>query len=90
MRGTTIIYAHPETLRIMAEEQVRFSPSTTGLLERARAAWKVFTGKADALSWEEWPDNANQKKVPCPGCDGHECDNGCAYPGVNQQLTREG
>ena len=21
-------------------------------------------------------------KEPCPGCDGHECDNGCAYPGA--------
>lgn len=19
---------------------------------------------------------------PCDGCDGHECDNGCAYPGA--------
>jgi hypothetical protein len=21
-------------------------------------------------------------QTPCPGCDGHECDDGCQYPGV--------
>lgn len=56
MRGTTIIYAHPETLRLIAREQIRFSPTRTGLWERAEASWKVFTGKADALSWEKWPN----------------------------------
>lgn len=23
------------------------------------------------------------QRNPCPGCDGHECDNGCAYPGAS-------
>lgn len=23
-----------------------------------------------------------KRTVPCPGCDGHECDEGCQYPGV--------
>lgn len=24
-------------------------------------------------------------RQPCPGCDGHECEDGCAYPGAHQQ-----
>jgi len=28
---------------------------------------------------------AQSQRSRCPGCDGHECDNGCAYPGA---LTR--
>lgn len=30
-------------------------------------------------------------KAPCSGCDGHECDNGCQYPGVanQRQITRK-
>lgn len=54
MRGTTIIYACPDTLRLIAKEQIRFSPTRTSLWGRAVAAWKVFTGRADALSWEHW------------------------------------
>ncbi len=23
-----------------------------------------------------------KRTVPCPGCDGHECDEGCQYPGA--------
>ena len=61
MKPTMILYAHPETLRILSERMVRFSGTRTTLWQRAFAAWKVFTGKADALSWEEWPPRANQQ-----------------------------
>jgi hypothetical protein len=27
---------------------------------------------------------------PCDGCDGHECDNGCAYPGAVSSPERSG
>jgi hypothetical protein len=33
MRGTLIIYAHPETLRLMAQEQVRFSGHGNGSVQ---------------------------------------------------------
>jgi hypothetical protein len=23
-------------------------------------------------------------RIPCPGCDGHECDDGCQYPGASK------
>jgi len=26
---------------------------------------------------------------PCPGCDGHDCDDGCAYPGVVTRPERK-
>jgi hypothetical protein len=29
-----------------------------------------------------------ERKPPCPGCDGHECDAGCQYPGVKVQEPR--
>lgn len=53
MRGTMIVYAHPDTLRLVAEHG-RFSPTRRGFFERLYAAWLVFTGRADALSWDEW------------------------------------
>lgn len=55
MRATTIVYAHPEVFRILAEDTRRFSGSRTGFWDRLFAAWLVFVGRADALSWEEWP-----------------------------------
>lgn len=53
MRGTMILYAHPDTLRLAAESG-RFSPTRTSFFQRLFAAWLVFTGRADALSWDEW------------------------------------
>jgi len=50
-----ILYAHPETFQILAEEPRRFSGTRSSFRERLGAAWLVFVGKADALSWEEWP-----------------------------------
>ena len=58
MRPTTIIYAHPETLRILSEENRRFSGTRRTFLERVYASWLVFTGRADALMWQGetgWP-----------------------------------
>lgn len=58
MRGTLIVYAHPETFRILAEDHPkRFYGHRERFLDRLYAAWLVFTGRADALSWEEWPQS---------------------------------
>jgi hypothetical protein len=57
MRGTLIVYAHPETLRLMAEHQKRFYGHRESFRDRFYAAWLVFTGRADALSWEAWPES---------------------------------
>lgn len=54
MKPTMILYAHPETFRILSEDCKRFSGSRHTFFARLYAAWKVFTGAADALSWEEW------------------------------------
>jgi hypothetical protein len=54
LKPTLIVYAHPATLRILADEMVRFSGRRTSVRDRLYAAWKVFSGKADALSWEYW------------------------------------
>lgn len=65
MRPTMILYAHPDTFRIMAEEMERFSGTRRGFRERLFAAWLVFSGRADALSWEEWaphPDGPGQQR----------------------------
>lgn len=32
---------------------------------------------------------ALSQPTPCPGCDGHECDDGCQYPGVSQPAPVE-
>ncbi len=32
---------------------------------------------------------AVHQTTPCPGCDGHECDDGCAYPGAVQTTPRD-
>jgi len=58
MRPTMIIYAHPDTLRILSEENRRFSGTRRTLRDRLYAAWLVFTGRADALMWQGehgWP-----------------------------------
>lgn len=54
MRPTTIVHAHPETFRLLSDDPTRFAGTRSGFLARAYAAWLVFTGRADALSWEEW------------------------------------
>jgi hypothetical protein len=52
MRGTTIIYAHPQTLAILSEEYpLRFSATRHGFWARVYAAWLVFSGQADAITW---------------------------------------
>lgn len=28
-------------------------------------------------------------QTPCPGCDGHECEDECQYPGVARETTTE-
>jgi hypothetical protein len=55
MRGTMIVYAHPEKLRLLAEHG-RFAATRTGLFSRLYAAWLVFSGRADAIYWPaSWP-----------------------------------
>jgi len=58
MRPTLIVYAHPDTLRILSEENRRFSGTRRTFRARLYAAWLVFTGRADALMWQDehgWP-----------------------------------
>lgn len=58
MRPTLIVYAHPQTLRILSDENRRFSGTRRRFGERLYAAWLVFTGRADALMWQGeygWP-----------------------------------
>lgn len=52
MRPTLIIYAHPDTLALMAEHKTRFAGRRYKFTERLYAAWLVFTGRADAISWD--------------------------------------
>lgn len=53
MRGTLIVYAHPDTFELMTREPKRFHGHRTGFWERLYAAWLVFTGRADALAWDD-------------------------------------
>jgi hypothetical protein len=53
-----IVYAHPQTLRILSEQNRRFAGTRWSLRARLYAAWLVFTGRADALLWRDergWP-----------------------------------
>ena len=67
MRPTMILYAHPQSLRILADDMVRFSGTRTAIHERLYAAWLVFIGEADALCWTEWN---KRRKCNC----WHDCD----------------
>lgn len=53
MRPTTIVFARPDTFRILSEDPKRFSGTRHSVFERLYAAWLVFTGRADALMWLE-------------------------------------
>jgi hypothetical protein len=58
MRATHIVYAHPQTFRILSEDNRRFSGTRRTFRDRFYAAWLVFTGRADALMWQGeagWP-----------------------------------
>ncbi|WP_315782325.1 hypothetical protein [Bradyrhizobium sp. SZCCHNPS1003] len=52
MRPTLIVYAHPDTLRILSETGQRFAGRRRSFIERFQAAWMVFTGRADAITWD--------------------------------------
>lgn len=52
MRGTMIIYAHPQTFKILAAEPQRYSATRKTFAGRLYAAWLVFCGRADALAWD--------------------------------------
>ncbi|WP_315768437.1 MULTISPECIES: hypothetical protein [unclassified Bradyrhizobium] len=52
MRPTLIVYAHPDTLQILAETGKRFAGGRRSFRDRLHAAWLVFTGRADALMWD--------------------------------------
>ncbi len=52
MRATHIVYAHPQTLRLLSVGNRRFSGTRDSLRQRLYAAWLVFTGRADALMWQ--------------------------------------
>lgn len=53
----------------------------------------VFHANAKTLSPQERhhvsdSSGVRERKPPCPGCDGHECDEGCQYP-VNNSGDRK-
>lgn len=54
MRETMILYAHPETFKLLSEDPTRFSGTRRRFGQRLYVAWLVFCGRADALCWEEW------------------------------------
>lgn len=60
MRGTMILYAHPEVFEMLAEDCRRFAPTRTGVFRRFVAAWLVFCGRADALCWETLPNKGER------------------------------
>ena len=60
MRPTMILHAHPDTFRLLSEHPERFAGTRKSLRDRFYAAWLVFCGRADALSWEEWQKYANR------------------------------
>ena len=60
MRGTLIIYAHPHTFGLLSEDCHRFYGHRKSFSCRLYAAWLVFTGKADALSWELLPNKGER------------------------------
>ena len=42
---------------------------------------------SEPTHWQSMPtppasSGIRERTSPCPGCDGHECDDGCQYPGV--------
>lgn len=47
------------------------------------AGEKLFERYAKMIEMARKAGGVAQAK-PCPGCDGHECDNGCRYPGAVQ------
>jgi hypothetical protein len=63
MRGTLIVYANPNTFQLLAEDCRRFYGHRTGLLDRLQAAWLVFSGKADALSWTEVENGGERRST---------------------------
>lgn len=50
------------------------------------AGEKLFERYAKMIEMARKAGGAAQAK-PCPGCDGHECDNGCRYPGAVQAAS---
>lgn len=61
MRPTMILYAHPETFALLAEDCRRFAGKRYTMRDRLRAAYLVFVGRADALSWEELPHKGERR-----------------------------
>lgn len=50
------------------------------------AGEKLFERYAKMIEMARKAGGAAQA-TPCPGCDGHECDNGCRYPGAVQAAS---
>lgn len=79
MKPTQIIYAHPETIALMAENTItvdghkvprRFTGWRVKFWDRLEAALLVFRGEADALVWYEDMERAKPSEpadAPAPG-----------------------
>lgn len=63
MKPTNILYMHPELVAVMQSAvrtgshgypiNIRFDGHRVSLRDRLEAAWLVFTGRADALVWDD-------------------------------------
>jgi hypothetical protein len=62
MRPTMIVHAHPETFRFLSKDCQRLTGTCSTLPKRFYAAWLVYTGRADALSWEWW-ENRDRRVI---------------------------
>jgi hypothetical protein len=73
----------------------------TATLEAALREIAAPSKRKGPPDFQYWWDVANDRREiaraalavpsthqPCPGCDGHECDKGCAYPGAISSTKR--
>ena len=60
MRPTLIIYAHPQTFSLLARDCYRFAGTRRSIFARLYAAYLVFVGRADALSWDSMPNRGER------------------------------
>lgn len=71
--------------------------------KKFKAKWMKHDGYDDMKDMEFWNDAAGWLEsklpsplprpqrafVPCPGCDGYECDKECKYPGAVRQEASQ-
>lgn len=57
-----------------------------GLRSKVRTVEVVFAKLREASALTS--TDGGPQRVPCPGCDGYECDDGCQYPGAIQPAGK--